>query len=1221
MTQPEGGNDDVVKVVYQALADYSQLLRETRKAKAETAELKREIDGLAGNSTHRVKVTADTGQAQTELARVLRDVLVKVQVTVDAAAANEKLNRLLRDVTIKAKVALDAVAFRTELSKLSANTVKITVEPDVRRLPAQITAALRGASVKVAVELDRTGVATKLRALVTYLQGLGPVKLKVELDDSVLRDLDATVARLKRLRDELRRPGGGGGPPDGPAPRPPTPPRPTPSGGGGAAGAADAIPDGLKGAAGLITTFVPLAAAAVPIAGALAAGIGTIAGAFLAAGAAAGIFAVAAIGDIAKVTAAVQAYEKSGTLSKGPLGAVVTDFEQLKDRYGELEKATAAPVFQVFSTGLRIAVDLIGKVQPLITGVAGAIDDALTLVQNAFDGPGFADFLAFTQRQGPAAIVGFTRALLGLVGGAGRLIQAFEPFITAFIDGFARMGEQFDSFAAGLGTNNEFQAFLDYCVQQVPAVIDLVVNLIKAVSNIVVALAPVGSAVLAVVNGILAFTAALDPGTLRAIILVVLGVAVAIKAVSAAIALQAGIAKFQAFFAGLPGTFSRVGAAAKGLAGSLAGIGASLAIGAAVLALTYLMGLLADQQQEAADATKRHADAVAGLGQQLAGNGGDLNATEVRQQQYQALTGISAEGKAGGVLGFGQTKATVNLSDLAKQAGVSTADLVTGSLGVDPKVQSQNIGKFEAVRRDLLEQAKQPGADATGLKAQAEAIEKVITAYEAQSLKVGEAADAAKDYTSATTGATAATDKTATAAEAAADRMGKLKKALAVDFSSDTDTAAANTAISALDAYNDGLKAQSDAQAAATAATRTAQRAQEDLNQARKDAAQRLIDLQRALRDNVLDEKQAALNVKTSDAALAKAYANGDPDSIAQARIDNERAHNSLNDLRQDKRGKKDTIEAELRKGVDGNRALQDAITTNNDAQKALKTANANVGKAASKLTDLHLAFANAAGAIGLTEDQVKTLKTKMDGLKNKTLKIELNTKDAEGKLKSLLTGQYAIQLLARDPTLTLDQARKLAAAAAEAAVTAPKTSDTGNERLTPGGHRVGGAAQGGAMPGGPVAGPVRGAGTGTSDSIYTVLPVGGPVNLSNGEHIVTDAEVKAAGGHSAIEAFRSALRSGLGWAPARYAAAGGRLSPVPRNWAAALPTWRPAPGLASVPAYAGGGAVQASAAAGNVVDRSLTINGGIHVSNAVPEPASSSLYKQIRRATEGDDR
>jgi hypothetical protein len=59
--------------------------------------------------------------------------------------------------------------------------------------------------------------------------------------------------------------------------------------------------------------------------------------------------------------------------------------------------------------------------------------------------------------------------------------------------------------------------------------------------------------------------------------------------------------------------------------------------------------------------------------------------------------------------------------------------------------------------------------------------------------------------------------------------------------------------------------------------------------------------------------------------------------------------------------------------------------------------------------------------------------------------------------------------------------------------------------------------------------GPIRGPGTGTSDSILGFL--------SNGEHVLTAREVRAAGGHKAIEAFRRSLLTGNGRGSAPAAA------------------------------------------------------------------------------------
>lgn len=89
--------------------------------------------------------------------------------------------------------------------------------------------------------------------------------------------------------------------------------------------------------------------------------------------------------------------------------------------------------------------------------------------------------------------------------------------------------------------------------------------------------------------------------------------------------------------------------------------------------------------------------------------------------------------------------------------------------------------------------------------------------------------------------------------------------------------------------------------------------------------------------------------------------------------------------------------------------------------------------------------------------------------------------------------------------------------------------------------------------------GPVHGPGTGTSDSIAAYGPGGARYRLSDGEHVWTAAEVKAAGGHDVILALRSlvmagalkpmAAKPGDGSQGVAFARGGPVLSFPPPNW------------------------------------------------------------------------
>lgn len=81
--------------------------------------------------------------------------------------------------------------------------------------------------------------------------------------------------------------------------------------------------------------------------------------------------------------------------------------------------------------------------------------------------------------------------------------------------------------------------------------------------------------------------------------------------------------------------------------------------------------------------------------------------------------------------------------------------------------------------------------------------------------------------------------------------------------------------------------------------------------------------------------------------------------------------------------------------------------------------------------------------------------------------------------------------------------------------------------------HMSGGIGSGTQIKGAATGGPITGPGTATSDSI--------PAMLSNGEHVWTAAEVRAAGGHRAVESIRAGVMGG----PAQSYAVGGQVAPA----------------------------------------------------------------------------
>jgi hypothetical protein len=148
---------------------------------------------------------------------------------------------------------------------------------------------------------------------------------------------------------------------------------------------------------------------------------------------------------------------------------------------------------------------------------------------------------------------------------------------------------------------------------------------------------------------------------------------------------------------------------------------------------------------------------------------------------------------------------------------------------------------------------------------------------------------------------------------------------------------------------------------------------------------------------------------------------------------------------------------------------------------------------------------------VDLAVREVDRLQKKVNSLKGKKVKTEADRKaiaDSEARIRQL---NRNIQNL-RGKTVTIHVNTQYAI--------------YGNK---------GGSYQGGTfVPNKWMGGAVRGPGSGTSDSILT--------RLSNGEHIISAAEVKRLGGHAAIERLRKGITAGgqASTAPAGYRSGGG---------------------------------------------------------------------------------
>lgn len=197
----------------------------------------------------------------------------------------------------------------------------------------------------------------------------------------------------------------------------------------------------------------------------------------------------------------------------------------------------------------------------------------------------------------------------------------------------------------------------------------------------------------------------------------------------------------------------------------------------------------------------------------------------------------------------------------------------------------------------------------------------------------------------------------------------------------------------------------------------------------------------------------------------------------------NEQVQNIANGVEGYARGLALTTQA----GRDNMDVLTEIASRTEDVAKAQYEADHSVEGLEQRLASGRQALIDTAIQMGLTAEEAVTLADDILGIPEERIsKIIADTYDAQTKV---------------DQFITMNNGREIRVKVA---------ADGASIRM--GSITV-------SAPGQAAGGPVRGPGTGTSDSVLRWL--------SNGEHVITAAEVQAAGGHGAVERWRDQLSVG----------------------------------------------------------------------------------------------
>lgn len=264
--------------------------------------------------------------------------------------------------------------------------------------------------------------------------------------------------------------------------------------GGMSGGGMDMGPSAL--ASGVMTAL-PMAA---PLLATATAGVMALSSAFAAAGAGAVGFGAVAAPTISKVITAANGGKNAMKGLDAQQRQAVGSLRSFQSFWNSFTASFQKPVLSAFTTSLKVMQTVLGALRPAIQGAANAFNGLLTDLQKSLGTPPVKAFFDYLGKMAGPMITAFGHIAGNVMLGVMNLLRAFGPLATQMVSGLVRMSAAFAQWSSRISSSKGFQQFIQYVRANGPVVMSIIGNLVSAIGHIVVALAPMGAAVLRVVQ-------------------------------------------------------------------------------------------------------------------------------------------------------------------------------------------------------------------------------------------------------------------------------------------------------------------------------------------------------------------------------------------------------------------------------------------------------------------------------------------------------------------------------------------------------------------------------------------------------------------------------------------------------------------------------------------------------------------------------------------------
>jgi phage-related protein len=281
-----------------------------------------------------------------------------------------------------------------------------------------------------------------------------------------------------------------------------------------------------------LASAITIAPAAVPALAAVTGGVMALGSSFAVAGIGATAFGAVAVGALTNIFDAAEEVQKLeekianadslkekikaqkelaelyNSMSEAQRNAL-KELQAFKSFWSDFAKQFETPVFEAFANVLKGTKTLLQGLAPTIKNVADVVVELTNEFNQALQSSSMKGFFEWLETNAAESIYNFAHIFGNVFMGVMNLLQAFSPLGASIEEGLVRLTERFREWSASLSQSAGFQQFVEYVKENGATLLNILGNVVKTIGELVIALAPVGSAILNIIDAVTSFIAKL----------------------------------------------------------------------------------------------------------------------------------------------------------------------------------------------------------------------------------------------------------------------------------------------------------------------------------------------------------------------------------------------------------------------------------------------------------------------------------------------------------------------------------------------------------------------------------------------------------------------------------------------------------------------------------------------------------------------------------------